>query len=90
MMLDVATGERRELGSGASAVYSQDGYLVHEPADRRDAGLWALPFDLDTLTPTGESFRISDSGVGPSVSADGTLLAVDLQGERQRQFIITN
>ena len=51
--------------------YAPPGYLVFE---RRtpNAGLWAAPFSLDSLTVTGEPFLIGE-GVEPSIANDGTL-----------------
>ena len=72
-VLNLETGERRELGPGTAPVYSQDGYLIHGAASSAEPGLWALPFSLSTLDPTGDAFPISTAGFAPSVSHDGTL-----------------
>ena len=40
-------------------------------------GLRALPFSLDTLEATGQSFPIDETGRTPSVSRDGTLVYTD-------------
>ena len=56
-----------------SPVYSPTGHILY----RRESGtpgLWALPFSLDRLEATGESFLVSSQGAWPSVSSDGTLL----------------
>jgi serine/threonine protein kinase len=58
-----------------SPVYSPTGHILY----RREIGapgIWALPFSLDKLEPTGESFLVSAQGAWPSVSSDGTLLFV--------------
>jgi Tol biopolymer transport system component len=39
--------------------------------------LWARPFSLNTLTATGEAFRIADGTTDATVAADGTLVYVD-------------
>jgi Tol biopolymer transport system component len=72
-VLNLETGERRELGPGTGPVYSQDGYLIHGAANADEPGLWALPFSLGTLEPTGDAFPISTAGFTPSVSRDSTL-----------------
>ncbi len=72
-VLNLETGERRDLGPGRRPVYSEDGYLIHAPTNGSDRGLWALPFSLDTLEPTGDAFPISTAGLAASVSHDGTL-----------------
>ncbi len=76
-VLNLETGERRELGPGSAPVYSQDGYLIHGTASSAEPGLWATPFSTDTLETTGESFPISSAGFLPSVSRDGTLIFRD-------------
>lgn len=56
-----------------SPVYSPTGHILY----RREIGapgIWALPFSLDKLAATGESFLVSTQGAWPSVSSDGTLL----------------
>ena len=69
-------GTRRRLIENASApAYAPSGHLVYQdlPADRRDTRIWAVGFDLSSLTVTGEPFVVA-SGAGPYVSSDGTLL----------------
>jgi len=56
-----------------SPVYSPTGHILY----RREVGapgIWALPFSLEKLEPTGESFLVSTQGSWPSVSSDGTML----------------
>ncbi len=72
-VLNLETGERRELGPGSGPVYSQDGYLIHGAEGADEPGLWALPFSLDALEATGEGFPVSTAGFAPSLSDDGTL-----------------
>ena len=74
--MDLETGERRELGPGSAPFYSSDGYLIHGLANQRE-GLQALPFSLDTLVATGQSFPIDETGRLASVSRDGTLVYTD-------------
>jgi Tol biopolymer transport system component len=72
-VLNLETGARREIGPGSSAVYSTEGYLLHSAPSTSSPGLWALPFSLPTLEPTGEAFLIIPSGRASTVSLDGTL-----------------
>ena len=44
----------------------------------------ALPFSIEALKPTGEAFPIAEDVGAPSVTADGTLVCVDLFGVGQR------
>ncbi len=73
MVLNMDTGERRELELGARAVYSPAGYLIHEASSQTDDRLWALPFSLKSLSSSGESFPIAEEGSSASVAHDGTL-----------------
>jgi serine/threonine protein kinase len=56
-----------------SPVYSPTGHILYR-RETGTPGIWALPFSLEKLEPTGESFLISAQGAWPSVSSDGTLL----------------
>ncbi len=79
-VLNLETGERRELGPGTQPVYSQDGYLIHGPTSNAEPGLWAWPFSLETLEPTADSFLISTAGLAATLSRDGTLTYLDQVG----------
>lgn len=56
-VMNLVSGERRELVPGAWPVYSPEGHLIYGPADRHHTGLRALPFSLDSLAPTGSRSR---------------------------------
>ncbi len=71
-VLNLETGERRELGPGSGPVY-HDGHLVYGDADDAGGGLWAMPFSRETLEPTGDAFPISATGKAPTLSLNGTL-----------------
>ncbi len=79
-VLNLETGERRELGPGTRPVYSQDGYLIHGPTNFYGPGLWAWPFSLETLEQTADSFPISTVGLDATLSRDGTLAYLDQAG----------
>ncbi len=68
---DDRDGNVRDLGPGLKARYSKSGHLVYQ--EQAANSLWALPFSLEQLQPTGEAFRIAEIGSRPSVSVDGTL-----------------
>jgi len=86
-VMDIETGERRELGPGSRPVYSSDGYLIHGLANGNDPGLRALPFSLDTLEATDQSFPIDEAGRSASVSGDGTLVYTDGPAASGRQLV---
>ncbi len=79
-ILDLKTGERRELVAGTTPVYSASGHLVYQESFDSDSGLRALPFSLETLTATGEAFPIVEAGRDPSMAQDGTLVYFDGAG----------
>ena len=83
-ILDLRTGERRELVPGTAPAYSASGHLVYQDSFGPGSGLRALPFSLETLTATGEAFPIVEAGYHPSVSADGTLVYLDQRAVRRQ------
>ena len=75
----LATGARRPLLRGSFPRYVETGHLVFI----RDEGLWAAPFDLDTLEVTGAELPVLEgvlvSGVGKgefALAGNGTLAYV--------------
>ena len=89
-VMDLSTGERREIGPGDTPVWSSEGYLISGPKASTDRGLTATPFSLATLSPTGEPFPISADGVVASTSQDGTLVYIDNPGGFSRQLVLRN
>ena len=83
---NLGTGEREVLADGAFPRYSPSGHILYQTA-AFSPGLWALPFSLETLKPTGEAFSIAEDGGDPSVAEDGTLVYVDLLGGGQQQLV---
>jgi hypothetical protein len=57
----------------ASPVYSSTGHILFRRGPTTP-GVWALPFSLSSLAPTGEPFLVAPEGTQPSAAADGTLL----------------
>ena len=91
MVQDLKTGRRELLGPGVAPVYSPSGHLVYQSRPSTSV-LWALPFSLDTLQPTGQAFPIARNSGGPTVATDGTLVYFDVSGrvQRQRQLVWVN
>ena len=89
-LLDLKTGERRELAPGRGSVYSRSGHLIYGPGNPNDTGLWALPFSPENLAVTGEAFPIEEAGNGPSVARDGTLLYTESSPTAGRQLVWRN
>ena len=86
-LLDLNTGERRELGPGNVPWYSMSRHLIHGASDGADTGLWALPFSLETLTTTGEAFPIEEAGEHGTVARDGTLVFLDSPARNLRKLV---
>ena len=70
-LFDDRSGTIRELGPGNNARYSKSGHLVYQ--EQGASSLWAMPFSLEDLQPTGEAFRVAEIGARPSVALRGTL-----------------
>ncbi len=87
-VLDLSTGQRRELVPGSRPIYSASGHLVYRESFVGDAGLRALPFSLETLATTGEAFPVTESGGVPSVSRDGTLVYPDAWSGGSRRIAV--
>ncbi len=83
---DLETGRREILGPGSRPAYSPSGHIVYQSA-ALEHDLWALPFSLDSLQATGEAFPVSQSGRGPTVAADGTLVYLDGPATGQHQLV---
>ncbi len=86
-VLNLETGERRELGPGSRPVYSAEGHLLHAPQDSGDVGLSALPFSLETLTAIGGDFPMEGAGRIADVSRNGTLVYLD-RGPRASKTLV--
>jgi serine/threonine-protein kinase len=57
------------------AVYSRTGHLLVSLRGLT-AGVWAVPFSIDTMTARGKQFLVADGAGACSVSADGSLTYV--------------
>ena len=90
VLKNLETGERLSLGTGAFPRYSSTGHIVYQ-TNYREGGLWALPFSIRTLQPTGEAFPIAQNAGFPSIADDGTLVYVDFgAGGGERQLVWMN
>ncbi len=87
----LAGGSRRVLvqQEGQSfwrPVYSPTGHVLYRRQPENE-GIWALPFSLKDLEPTGEPFLVLPGGNFPSVSEDGTLLTALGTGSGMEQLV---
>ena len=83
---NLETDEWAVLAEGAYPVYSPSGHILYQ-TNRYQGGLWALPFSIETLKPTGETFPIAEYVGGPSVGADGTLVYLDFLDRGEQQLV---
>ncbi len=74
-VMNLNTGEWQQLGRGAASVYASSGHILYQ-TDRYEPGVWALPFSPETLEPVGDVFPVDQDAGAPSVSDDGTLVAM--------------
>ncbi|MCP5117315.1 MAG: hypothetical protein GY953_41355, partial [bacterium] len=86
VLLDLDTGQRQVVAHGAVPTYSPTGHVLYQPAPKDTGVLWALPFSLEKLRPSGEPFPVARNAGSPSVSSDGTL--VYLGGPTSQQQLV--
>ena len=63
--------------------YAQSGHILY----MQGGHIRAIPFSLDTLTPTGDPFPVVQDGRFPSVSEDGTLVYQAFKGNPEQQLV---
>lgn len=86
---DLDSGEQITIGPGSNPRYSSSGHLIYQ-ALGPEGGVWAMPFSVDRLEPLGPAFPIVETGIDPSVAADGTLLYVDAPSPGPQQLAMFN
>jgi Tol biopolymer transport system component len=64
--------------------YSPSGNIIYVDGNGDSVGIWALPFSLATLQPTGKAFPIAPGGSSPQVSRTDTLIYSDAPTQRQQ------
>jgi Tol biopolymer transport system component len=55
------------------AAWAPSGHLVFHRQNNNE-GIWAMPFDLDTLEVSGDPFIVAAGGAFPSIARDGSLV----------------
>jgi Tol biopolymer transport system component len=79
--------DRRRLvtpstSSNPYPAYSPSGHIVYVDGTGDSVAIWALPFSLATLEPTGKAFPLAQHGSSPQVSRTGTLVYTDVPSDR--------
>jgi len=59
-------------------VYSSTGHILYVDGVGDAIGIWALPFSLATLKPSGKAFPIAQQGSSPKLARAGTLVYSDV------------
>ena len=85
-LINLETGDATKLAEGARPLYSATGHILYRTGPF-EAGLWALPFSLETLRATGDAVTIADGVGDASLAADGTLVTVDHTRAKERGLI---
>ena len=80
MAIEVIRGSKRQTiatfdSTVHDVVYSRTGHLL-VTLRGISAGLWALPFSIETMTPRGKQFLVAAGAGACSVSSDGSLVYV--------------
>ena len=82
----VGEDQRRLLTVSSSSnpypAYSPSGHIVYVDGSGDSIAIWALPFSLATLQPTGKAFPIAQHGSSPQVSRTDTLVYTDVPSNR--------
>ena len=86
---DLRTRTLSVVGLGDFPWYSPSGHIVYQ-AGFSAYDIWAVPIDLRSLEPTGDSFLVAEGGRGPSVAADGTLAYATESSFAQERLVWVN
>ena len=89
MLYEAAAGGQVQLTPGVNPIFSSTGHLLYAlyEGSLGASGIWALPFSMDTLKPSGEAFPIRQDASHPSVARDGTLAYVEVLHTGQDQLV---
>jgi len=64
--------------------YSPTGHIVYADGMGDSLAIWALPFSLATLQPTGKAFPIAQHGSSQQVSRTGTIVYSDAPNDQHQ------
>lgn len=82
----VGESQRRLLKVSESTnpypAWSPTGHVIYVDGPNTSPSIWALPFSLSKLSPTGSAFPIVERGSAPMVSATDTLVYGDPPSSR--------
>ena len=86
---------RNSLVSDASLLlafptYSPSGHVLYQRGWPRSDGIWAVPYEVSASRVTGAPFLVTQRGMAPSVSVDGTLVFGSFQGPTNVQLVLVD
>lgn len=67
--------------------YDPSGYIVYQRGFQGSSDIWAMPFDLEGFTRTGDPFPTIEQAAFPSVATDGTLIYLPKLNEQQLVWV---
>jgi eukaryotic-like serine/threonine-protein kinase len=87
-ILEVGESKPRFLAYSASSnpypAYSPTGHIIYADGMGDSLAIWALPFSLATLQPTGKAFPIAQHGSSQQVSRTGTIVYSDAPNDQHQ------
>lgn len=83
VLQNLETGKQGVLATGFRPFYSPSGHVLYQSAHFFGT-LFALPFSIESLKPTGAAFPIAEDAGLPSVAVDGTMVYLDFTGVQKR------
>jgi serine/threonine-protein kinase len=73
----------------ATAPSKNQGHLVYHRLNT-NPGIWAVPFDLQSLELTGDPFLVDANGAFPSLGRDGSLLYANTTGQGPMRLVLVD
>jgi Tol biopolymer transport system component len=74
----------RSTSSNPYPAYSPSGHILYVDGQGETLAIWALPFSLETLKPTGKPFPVAQHASSLQVSRTGTLVYSDAPIDEQQ------
>ena len=89
-MVRTPDGKRRQIAgldsSWPELVYSPSGHILYRKGPTESPSIWALPLSLEKLDLEGQPFLVERTGLGMSVSPEGTFVYLDFGRDLGQSF----
>jgi serine/threonine protein kinase len=90
LMVRTPDGKRRQIAGLDSTwpelVYSPSGHILYRKDPTESPSIWALPLSLEKLDLEGKPFLVERTGLGMSVSPQGTFVYLDFGRDLGQSF----